>query len=247
MKYFDLLIEVFPSSGERAHQAVGLIAALEKLLDSLRRRAGTLTTREINLIKQRQEAAIRFVVDGRRREGASQYAEADSRLELFSERFAAVVSRLGYDTTTGDERPPTFDLFLAHNSADKKQVRILAAKLQARGVNTWLDEEQIAPGQFFQDGIQRAIPSSRALAIVIGPSGIGRWQALELRSAISQAVQRGTPVIPVYLPSAKEVANELPFLSEFNHVLFDNLDDSGALDRLVWGATLKQKADSIRR
>lgn len=37
----------------------------------------------------------------------------------------------------------SFDVFLAHNSIDKPQVRAIAVELKRRGLNPWLDEEQI--------------------------------------------------------------------------------------------------------
>ncbi len=50
-----------------------------------------------------------------------------------------------------------FDVFLAHNSVDKPQVRVIAKKLRERGLKPWLDEEQIPPGMSFQDEIHRTI------------------------------------------------------------------------------------------
>jgi hypothetical protein len=38
---------------------------------------------------------------------------------------------------------PQFDVFLAHNSQDKSLVRAIANELKRRGLNPWLDEEQI--------------------------------------------------------------------------------------------------------
>jgi hypothetical protein len=43
-----------------------------------------------------------------------------------------------------------FDVFLAHNSADKPFVREINTKLKQIGLKTWIDEEQIAPGRSFQ-------------------------------------------------------------------------------------------------
>ena len=65
-----------------------------------------------------------------------------------------------------------FDVFLAHNSADKPQVRVIANKLRERGLKPWLDEEQIPPGELFQESIQKAITQIRATAIVIGSKGL---------------------------------------------------------------------------
>ena len=42
-----------------------------------------------------------------------------------------------------------FDVFLAHNSADKPEVRAIANQLKTRKIKIWFDEEQIPPGRSF--------------------------------------------------------------------------------------------------
>ncbi len=103
---------------------------------------------------------------------------------------------------------PEFDVFLAHNSQDKPSVIAVANELKKLGVKPWLDGEQIRPGQPFQAVIQQALQDVKSVAIFIGPEGLGRWQAIELRSAISQCVERGVPVIPVLLPLSSAVFPE---------------------------------------
>lgn len=131
-----------------------------------------------------------------------------------------------------------FDVFLAHNSLDKPLIRKLYRKLRERGLSPWLDEEEITPGQAFQDEIQRAIGQVKTAAVCIGKDGLGRWQALELKIFISQCIEQGIPVIPVLLPGVDEIPKHLLFLQEFHHVIFkDCLEDAKALGMLEWGVT----------
>ncbi len=132
---------------------------------------------------------------------------------------------------------PMFDVFLAHNSVDKPQVKAIAKELRARGLNPWLDEEQIAPGELFQDAIERAIPQMKSAAICIGPKGLGKWERLELRTFISQFVNKGSPVIPLLLPGVKSIPENLLFLPQFNWVIFSSIDDANAFEHLKWGIT----------
>jgi len=118
-----------------------------------------------------------------------------------------------------------FDVFLAHNTVDKPQVRIIARKLRERGLTPWLDEEQIAPGELFQSAIQRAIPQIKAAAIIIGSLGLGKWQAVELQTLISQFVNRNSPVIPVLLPDVERIPDDLLILQQFHWVSFASIDD----------------------
>lgn len=131
-----------------------------------------------------------------------------------------------------------FDVFLAHSSKDKPLIRRVYRKLADLGLRPWLDEEEIAPGTKFQDEMQQAIGRIKTAAIFFGPDGLGRWQALELKSFISQCVRRDIPVIPVLLPGIKEIPEELIFLQEFHSVSFqDSIEDEKALFSLEWGIT----------
>lgn len=131
-----------------------------------------------------------------------------------------------------------FDVFMAHNSEDKQQVIALSEILKGRGLNPWLAIEQIPPGRWFQDVIQQVIPKVKSAAIIIGKKGMGKWEILELRSFISQCVEKDIPVIPVLLPGISKLPSKLLFLEELNWVRFmDNIDETEALDNLVWGIT----------
>ncbi len=130
-----------------------------------------------------------------------------------------------------------FDVFLAHNSLDKPQVRKISAKLRERGLKPWLDEEQIPPGKAFQDEIQKAIPQIKSAVIIIGTQGLGNWQKLELKSLISQFVSRDAPVIPVLLVGVNNVPDDLYFLKELILVNFEQDDDASAFSELEWGIT----------
>lgn len=133
-----------------------------------------------------------------------------------------------------------YDVFLAHNSADKPQVEAICRALRQRGLNPWLDKEKIPPGRWFQDVIQQAIRNVKSAAIFIGSKGLGRWQIVELRTFISQCVEREIPVIPVLLPQVERIPEEIVFLKEFNWVRFGkDIEDTEALDNLEWGITGK--------
>jgi hypothetical protein len=133
-----------------------------------------------------------------------------------------------------------FDVFLAHNSQDKPQVRAIANKLKRRGLKVWLDEEQILPGTVFQDVIQQALQNVRCAAIFIGSGGLGKWQILESRSLLTRFVDADIPVIPVLLPGVEGIPEHLLFLQELNYVKFENgINDFEALDKLESG--IRQK------
>lgn len=131
-----------------------------------------------------------------------------------------------------------FDVFLAHNSQDKPLVMRLGQQLRNQGILPWIDVEQIPPGRWFQDVIQSAVRSVRVAAIVIGSTGIGPWQALELRAFVSRCVENGIPLIPVLFPGVTKIPEELVFLREANCVKFTNdITEDEGISRLIWGIT----------
>ncbi|NJM73206.1 MAG: toll/interleukin-1 receptor domain-containing protein [Scytonema sp. RU_4_4] len=136
-----------------------------------------------------------------------------------------------------------FDVFLAHNSADKPEVRAIANQLKERGIKIWLDEEQIPPGRSFQDEIQKAIPLVKSAVIFIGLKGLGKWQTMEVRSLTTRCVEKDIPLIPVLLPGVTQLPEKLVFLKEYTWVEFSkNIDDIQALNNLVWGITASQSS-----
>jgi len=133
-----------------------------------------------------------------------------------------------------------FDVFLAHNSVDKPLVREISARLREQGLNPWLDEEQILPGQLLQEAIQKAIPHIKSAAIIIGVSGPGKWQIIELNTLTSQFIEQGVKIIPVLLPGVTDLPEKLLFLRQLNWVSFNEITDEDAFDRLIWGITGKK-------
>jgi hypothetical protein len=243
VRFLDVLNEIIvppaqtPAVAQQIVHAVGRIAAECFGRDRV-------SVQEENLVASLLRAATTYIAANRRGKNADSFREAENEISRISTQLAALTG----NTPAGQQSLPSdtggFDLFLAHNSQDKPAVRSIAQQLENRGVSVWLDEKEIPPGQLFQDYIQKALPSAKTVAVFVGPTGLGRWQSLELRSAISRAVESGIPVIPVFLPNAKDVSADLPFLMEFNHVRFRSLDDKAALERLVWGTKLGKPAIS---
>lgn len=136
---------------------------------------------------------------------------------------------------------PHFDVFLCHNSADKPAVKAIGKSLKDAGLNPWLDEWELQPGQPWQDQLQAQIEDIGAAAVFVGKDGEGPWQKLEIQAFLQQFVDRKCPVIPVILPDyPKDKAPKLPpFLALFTWVDFRK-DDPDPLSQLIWGITGKK-------
>jgi hypothetical protein len=218
-----------PFSAEASDAAIDLVVSERRTADLLRR-----------LTHAEQEGIARALTESssEKPHAANPVDQALMALGLYTATTADVAAGDAAHALQEKILADDFDVFMAHNSADKPAVIELGRRLRAAGVYPWIDVEQIPPGRWFQDVIQAVIPRVRAAAIFIGRSGMGRWQALEIRTFITACVERGLPVIPVLLPGASEIWPDVLFLRELNYVQFvGGLDDEHALGRLVWGIT----------
>jgi formylglycine-generating enzyme required for sulfatase activity len=65
------------------------------------------------------------------------------------------------------ELPRRLKVFLCHASGDKPAVRSLYHRLRAAGIDPWLDEEKLLPGQEWRLEIPKAVRSSDAVIICL--------------------------------------------------------------------------------
>jgi hypothetical protein len=134
-----------------------------------------------------------------------------------------------------------FDVFLCHNSEDKPAVREINKKMKAVGLKTWLDEEQLPLGVFWQPELETAIESIRGACVFVGPSGFGPWQSAEIRAILNKFASSNQPVTPVLLPGSQS-APELPLFLRDRTWSDLRTDDQESLDRL-----LTHMSDSAKR
>lgn len=93
-------------------------------------------------------------------------------------------------------------VFISHSSEDKDRfARALATKLRAKGVDAWLDEWEILPGdslvqKLFADGLQ---PATAVIAVLSNASIRSRWVREEIDYAFVKRVNEGSRLIPVLI------------------------------------------------
>lgn len=101
--------------------------------------------------------------------------------------------------------------FISHSSIDKPFVRRLREDLEASGVTTWLDEDQILPGQSFVERISQGLESNDHVLLVVSKSFLAsEWSLWETNASIASVVGgKGNHLIPVLLD---DVWEEVPSL-----------------------------------
>jgi hypothetical protein len=101
------------------------------------------------------------------------------------------------------------DVFLSYSRADAPAVRQVQACLREAGLATFLDRDRLPAGQPWLPARERAIARCGAVAVLVGPVGLGTWQQREVqlaldRQAEAERVGRAFPVIPVLLPRVED-------------------------------------------
>ncbi|HEY0094413.1 MAG TPA: toll/interleukin-1 receptor domain-containing protein, partial [Archangium sp.] len=90
----------------------------------------------------------------------------------------------GPDSLNRSQRPPRYDLFLSYSRADVFLLRQVRQGLAERGLATFLDEDNLEKGEGWGPSLEEALRSTRAVAVFLGPTGLGPWQKKELWVAL---------------------------------------------------------------
>lgn len=108
------------------------------------------------------------------------------------------------------ETPRALRVFLCHSSGDKPAVRELNQRLCADGIDAWLDEEKLLPGQDWQREIPRAVRTSDVVIVCLSRSSITKagYVQKEIRFALDVADEQ--PEGTIFLIPAKLETCEVP-------------------------------------
>jgi hypothetical protein len=123
-------------------------------------------------------------------------------------------------------------VFLCHNNTDKPLVRQLNQTLKNAKISTWFDEQDLNPGDVWQDVLEKAIATIGSCLVIVGDSGLGPWQDIERRAFINEFANRGCKIMPVLVGHPAKPP-ELPlFLKQFMWADLRN-NDNLQIGRLI--------------
>ncbi len=83
------------------------------------------------------------------------------------------------------DQPYEYDVFISHSSIDKPKARELAERFKADGLNVWLDEWKIEPGDLISLKIEQGLEQSRVLVFLMSAHAFASdWVTLERHTAL---------------------------------------------------------------
>jgi TIR domain. len=98
------------------------------------------------------------------------------------------------------------NVFVSHATEDKDRfVRSFGIALRKNGINAWVDEWEIAPGDSLVDKIyNEGIKNAEAFIVVISKHSIEKsWVKEELNAAVVKKIQKGAKIIPVVIDNCE--------------------------------------------
>jgi energy-coupling factor transporter ATP-binding protein EcfA2 len=145
----------------------------------------------------------------------------------------------------------SFDVFFSYNSRDHLLVAEMASKISREGFEPFLDRWYLVPGQRWRPNLEELLSSCKAVAVFIGPSGMGSWQQREVDVALDrQSKASQFPVIPILLPGCEP---PLGFLRQITWIDLRNgsLDEAlpaliGAIQGVPVGSGLQRQTEVTR-
>ena len=134
-------------------------------------------------------------------------------------------------------------IFLCHTSVDKPKVRELYRYLRRRGIQPWLDEENLIGGQDWQVEIPKALSTSDAIIVCLTKNAVDKegYVQKEIKFALDKALEM--PEGRIYLIPVRFEECEVPFsLSRYQWV---DLFEQNGFPRLM--KSLRTRASQLER
>jgi hypothetical protein len=125
-------------------------------------------------------------------------------------------------------------IFLSHSAIDTPAACQLAEKLRGRGLDIWLDKDDLQPGDSWMQVIEAAVHQSSAMIVYVGRLGVQHWVDREVRLGLVRNTKDPKfRIVPVLGEGANQ--EELPsFLQQHHYVdLRDKKLITGAIQRLT--------------
>lgn len=121
--------------------------------------------------------------------------------------------------------------FLCHASEDKETVRALYRRLESDGVTPWLDEEELLPGEKWQERIEKAVRGADTVIICLSKASVNKkgYVQREMKYALEMALEH--PGEDIYLIPIK--LNECEFPESLRQWHYVDIRDEKGYERLL--------------
>jgi hypothetical protein len=139
----------------------------------------------------------------------------------------AFVTTLWYDHGVTSPSEPRLRIFFSHSNQDADWVERAGAQATAAGVEVYLAEHDVSPGQQLSQKITEAIEASDAVIVLLSKNSLA---SVYVHQEIGVAHHAGKLVIPILMEEV--VGTDLGFLNGREYVLLDRAAPHDGLSKL---------------
>ena len=123
------------------------------------------------------------------------------------------------------DNPAEHPVFISYARSDTESARELVRSLDAAGVRSWLDVEEIQPGERWAARIQDELREARVMVVLLTPDSLkSQWTFFEVGAAVAD----GKTIIP-FLSKGIEPEDVPPILRNFQWIQGSTPSEAGAL------------------
>jgi anti-anti-sigma factor len=143
-------------------------------------------------------------------------------------------SRRNRSFPSGRHKPRrALSVFLCHSSDDKPSVRDLYTRLRSTAdyINPWLDEEELLPGQRWEDEIPEAVRNSDIVLVCMSKASTQKTGYVQKEIKFALDVADTQPEGTIFIIPVKLEGCLLP--KRLSHLQFVNLFDEKGFDKLM--------------
>ena len=122
-------------------------------------------------------------------------------------------------------------IFLCHSKGDKTAVGELYRRLRVDGLHPWLDEEDLIPGQVWQEEITRAVRASAVVLVVLSKASIAKFGFVHKEIKFALDVADAQPEGKIFIIPARLEECDVP--ERLGHLHWVNLFEPGGYEKLL--------------
>jgi hypothetical protein len=122
-------------------------------------------------------------------------------------------------------------IFLCHAKEDKSQVRDIYQRLKAEGFSPWLDEQDIFPGQLWDQEIREAMRASDFIMIFFSKTSVAKRGYVQREMKLALDLLEEIPTGQIYTIPSRLDDCQIP--DQFSKFQWVDLFGKGGFERLV--------------
>ena len=165
----------------------------------------------------------------------SALSELCSTLESDNVTYSRSFNSKGPTAPAADARtlrsPCSKRVFLCHSNGDKAKVREFYHRLSQDGVNPWLDEEDLLPGQAWEPEIRKAVKSSAAVLAFFSSTSVSSAGYVHKEIQLALDVADEQPPGTIFLIPARLEECEVP--ERLQHIHWVDLYQANGYEKLL--------------